>query len=196
MRSKYKLVFLGDQNVGKTTLISQFVYNQVDKNYEPTIGIDFLTKKIDVDDKEVKLQLWDTAGQEKFHSIISSYARDSFLAIILFDVGNKSTFLKIDRWINDLIRIHDKEKKIKVLIVGNKIDLVGEEELKRMSAKAGLKAKYHDGIYVPSSAVTHEGIKLVISTITDLVRADIEKQTVEAENRGLVGNISKRGGCC
>ena len=93
-------------------------------------------------------------------------------------------------------QLHDKEKKIKVLIVGNKIDLVGEEELKRMSAKAGLKAKYHDGIYVPSSAVTHEGIKLVISTITDLVRADIEKQTVEAENRGLVGNISKRGGCC
>lgn len=196
MRSKYKLVFLGDQNVGKTTLISQFVYRHVDKNYEPTIGIDFLTKKIDVDDSEVKLQLWDTAGQEKFHSIISSYARDSFLAVILFDIENESTFLKIDKWINDLIRIHDTEKKIKILLVGNKTDLADEEQIRKMSQKAEIKAKYHEGIYVPASAVSYEGIRLVIDTIIELVRADLAMEDVKVQKEDLVKNMIYKERCC
>lgn len=196
MRSKYKIVFLGDQNVGKTTLISQFVYRHVDKNYEPTIGIDFLTKKIEVDDSEVKLQLWDTAGQEKFHSIISSYARDSFLAVILFDIGNESTFLKIDKWINDLIRIHDTGKKIKILLVGNKTDLADEEQIKTMSQKAEMKAKYHEGVYVHSSAVSYEGIKPVVDTIIDLVREDLTKEDSGIQNEELVKNMSHKGACC
>jgi small GTP-binding protein len=196
MQSKYKLVFLGDQNVGKTTLISQFVYRDADKNYEPTIGIDFLTKKIEVDDKDIKLQLWDTAGQEKFYSIISSYARDSFLAVILFDVSNESTFLKIDKWVNDLIRVHDPEKKIKVLIVGNKTDLVGADELKAISAKALTKAKQHGGTYVTASAMTYTGISAVIDTITDLVREDIEKNTGEPESRALVSKSTEGRRCC
>lgn len=196
MRSKYKLVFLGDQNVGKTTLISQFVYKQIDKHYEPTIGIDFLTKKVDVDDREVKLQLWDTAGQEKFHSIISSYARDSFLAVILFDVGNESTFLKIDKWITDLVRVHDAEKKIKVLIVGNKIDLVDAEVLSIVNKKAAVKARYHDGIYVPASAVKYEGIKLFIDTITELLREDLENRAESPYNSDAVKSVSIKKRCC
>lgn len=196
MRSKYKLVFLGDQNVGKTTLISQFVYRQIDKHYEPTIGIDFLTKKVDVDDKEVKLQLWDTAGQEKFHSIISSYARDSFLAIVLFDVGNESTFMKIDKWITDLVRVHDAEKKIKILIVGNKVDLVDVETLSIINKKAAVKARYHDGIYVPASAVTYEGIKLFVDTIIELLREDFESKAEGSRNADIVKKVSIKKRCC
>eukprot|EP00866_Antonospora_locustae_P000401 jgi/Antlo1/401/889 len=196
MRSKYKLVFLGDQNVGKTTLISQFVYRQIDKHYEPTIGIDFLTKKVDVDDKEVKLQLWDTAGQEKFHSIISSYARDSFLAIVLFDVGNESTFMKIDKWITDLVRVHDAEKKIKILIVGNKIDLVNAETLSIVNKKATVKARYHDGIYVPASAVTYEGIKLFVDTIIELLRVDLESRAEGSCNIDVVKKVTIKKRCC
>lgn len=196
MRSKYKLVFLGDQNVGKTTLISQFVYRQIDKHYEPTIGIDFLTKKVDVDEKEVKLQLWDTAGQEKFHSIISSYARDSFLAIVLFDVGNESTFMKIDKWITDLVRVHDAEKKIKILIVGNKIDLVDAETLSIVNKKATVKARYHDGIYVPASAVSYEGIKLFVDTIIELLREDLESRAEGSCNTEIVKKAAIKKRCC
>lgn len=196
MQSKYKLVFLGDQNVGKTTLISQFVYRDADKNYEPTIGIDFLTKKIEVDDKDVKLQLWDTAGQEKFHSIISSYARDSFLAVVLFDVANESTFLKIDRWVNDLIRVHDAEKKIKVLIVGNKADLVDAKELEAIGVRATAKAKQHSGTYVTASAVSYEGISAVIDAITELIKADLAKGARGPESSALVPGAAERRRCC
>ena len=73
--AKYKLVFLGDQGVGKTSIITRFMYDSFDKNYQATIGIDFLSKTMYLEDRTVRLQLWDTAGQERFRSLIPSYIR-------------------------------------------------------------------------------------------------------------------------
>src|SRR5574343_888373 len=89
---KYKLVFLGDIYVGKTSIINQFMYENFDNNYQATIGIDFLSKTLNIGDKSMRLQLWDTAGQERFRSLIPNYIRDSSAAIIVFDVTNKQTF--------------------------------------------------------------------------------------------------------
>merc|ERR1711975_168330 len=75
--SKYKLVFLGEQAVGKTSIITRFMYDTFDNNYQATIGIDFLSKTMYLEDRTVRLQLWDTAGQERFRSLIPSYIRDS-----------------------------------------------------------------------------------------------------------------------
>ena len=72
---KYKVVFLGDQSVGKTSIILRFMHDTFDPNYQATIGIDFLSKTMVVDDKMVRLQLWDTAGQERFKSLIPSYIK-------------------------------------------------------------------------------------------------------------------------
>merc|ERR1719461_1827128 len=82
--SKYKLVFVGDSNVGKTSIISRFMYDHFDSNYDATIGIDFLAKTHTVGDKTVRLQLWDTAGQERFRSLIPSYIRDSSVAVVVY----------------------------------------------------------------------------------------------------------------
>mmetsp|Transcript_5111 Transcript_5111/g.2875 ORF Transcript_5111/g.2875 Transcript_5111/m.2875 type:complete len:97 (-) Transcript_5111:1000-1290(-) len=87
--AKYKLVFLGDQSVGKTSIINRFVYDTFDANYGPTIGIDFLSKTINLDDRVVRLQLWDTAGQERFRGLIPSYIRDSSVAVAVYDVTNR-----------------------------------------------------------------------------------------------------------
>ena len=67
---RYKLVFLGEQGVGKTCIINRFVYDSFDRNYQATIGIDFLSKTMYLEDRTVRLQLWDTAGQERFRSLI------------------------------------------------------------------------------------------------------------------------------
>ena len=75
--AKYKLVFLGDQSVGKTSIITRFMYDNFDRHYQATIGIDFLSKTMYLEDRTVRLQLWDTAGQERFRSLIPSYIRDS-----------------------------------------------------------------------------------------------------------------------
>mmetsp|Transcript_27998 Transcript_27998/g.37930 ORF Transcript_27998/g.37930 Transcript_27998/m.37930 type:complete len:88 (+) Transcript_27998:48-311(+) len=86
---KYKIVFLGDQSVGKTSLILRFTENTFDSKYQATIGIDFLTKTLFVDDKMVRLQLWDTAGQERFRSLIPSYIKDSSVAVVCYDITNR-----------------------------------------------------------------------------------------------------------
>ena len=99
MQVKYKIVFLGDQSVGKTSLILRFTQDTFDGNYQvflcfhltlqATIGIDFLSKTMYVDDKMVRLQLWDTAGQERFRSLIPSYIKDSSVAVVVYDITSK-----------------------------------------------------------------------------------------------------------
>ncbi|KAL0346513.1 UNVERIFIED_CONTAM: Ras-related protein RAb [Sesamum calycinum] len=100
--AKYKLVFLGDQSVGKTSIITRFMYDKFDNTYQATIGIDFLSKTMYLEDRTVRLQLWDTAGQERFRSLIPSYIRDSSVAVIVYDVaivcfGEKFKRKKLER---------------------------------------------------------------------------------------------------
>ena len=87
--TKYKLVFLGDQSVGKTSIVTRFMYDTFDSSYQATIGIDFLSKTMYLEDRTVRLQLWDTAGQERFRSLIPSYIRDSSVAVIVYDITSK-----------------------------------------------------------------------------------------------------------
>eukprot|EP00004_Rigifila_ramosa_P013800 TRINITY_DN3085_c0_g1_i3.p1 TRINITY_DN3085_c0_g1~~TRINITY_DN3085_c0_g1_i3.p1 ORF type:complete len:123 (-),score=18.65 TRINITY_DN3085_c0_g1_i3:375-743(-) len=91
--AKYKLVFLGDQSVGKTSIITRFMYDSFENTYQATIGIDFLSKTLYLDDRTVRLQLWDTAGQERFRSLIPSYIRDSSVAIIVYDITSSLFFI-------------------------------------------------------------------------------------------------------
>lgn len=84
---KFKLVFLGEQSVGKTSLITRFMYDSFDNTYQATIGIDFLSKTMYLEDRTVRLQLWDTAGQERFRSLIPSYIRDSTVAVVVYAWG-------------------------------------------------------------------------------------------------------------
>lgn len=106
--AKYKLVFLGDQGVGKTSIITRFMYDSFDKNYQvsssvcggvnsfqATIGIDFLSKTMYLDDRTVRLQLWDTAGQERFRSLIPSYIRDSSVAVVVYDITSESNNISL-----------------------------------------------------------------------------------------------------
>ncbi|WAR28552.1 RAB6-like protein, partial [Mya arenaria] len=83
---KFKLVFLGEQSVGKTSLITRFMYDSFDNTYQATIGIDFLSKTMYLEDRTIRLQLWDTAGQERFRSLIPSYIRDSSVAVVVYDI--------------------------------------------------------------------------------------------------------------
>ena len=95
-------VFLGDQSVGKTSVITRFMYDKFESNYAATIGIDFLSKTVYLEERTVRLQLWDTAGQERFRSLIPSYIRDSSAAVVVYDVTNRQSFLNTTRWIEEV----------------------------------------------------------------------------------------------
>jgi small GTP-binding protein len=88
--TRFKIVVLGDVAVGKSSLISRFVDNRFKGDYEPSIGVDFASKSIKYNDKIIKLQIWDTAGQEKYKSLIPSYIRGSNIIFVMYDITSKS----------------------------------------------------------------------------------------------------------
>lgn len=140
--AKYKLVFLGDQSVGKTSIITRFMYDNFDRHYQATIGIDFLSKTMYLEDRTVRLQLWDTAGQERFRSLIPSYIRDSSVAVVVYDVTNRLSFGNTSKWIDDVRA--ERGNDVVICLVGNKTDLgndkrqVSTEEGEERAAKDGL----------------------------------------------------------
>jgi Ras-related protein Rab-6A len=118
---KYKIVFLGDLGVGKTSIINQFINNTFDATHQPTIGIDFLSKTVYLDDRTIRLQLWDTAGQERFRALIPSYIRDCSAAVIIYDVTSVDSFGNLDKWIDDVRK--ERGPDANIIMVGNKTDL-------------------------------------------------------------------------
>ncbi|EIM24273.1 GTP-binding protein ryh1 [Wallemia mellicola CBS 633.66] len=122
---KFKLVFLGEQSVGKTSLITRFMYDTFDKTYQATIGIDFLSKTMYLDDRTIRLQLWDTAGQERFRSLIPSYIRDSSVAVVVYDVSNKNSYDNTSKWIEEVKQ--ERGDDVIIVLVGNKVDLSEKE---------------------------------------------------------------------
>ncbi|MCJ1469454.1 Ras- protein Rab-6B [Pseudocyphellaria aurata] len=152
---KFKLVFLGEQSVGKTSLITRFMYDSFDNMYQATIGIDFLSKTMYLEDRTVRLQLWDTAGQERFRSLIPSYIRDSSVAVVVYDISSLKSFQNTRKWVDDVRG--ERGNDVIIVLVGNKTDLgdkrevtqqMGEEEAKRCgalfvetSAKVGANVK-------------------------------------------------------
>jgi Ras-related protein Rab-6A len=124
---KYKLVFLGDQGVGKTSIITRFMYDSFDTAYQATIGIDFLSKTMYLEDRTVRLQLWDTAGQERFRSLIPSYIRDSSVAVIVYDITNRKSFANTSKWIEDVRA--ERGDDVVIILVGNKTDMAERRQV-------------------------------------------------------------------
>jgi len=154
---KYKLVFIGDQSVGKTSIISSFMYDTFDAHYASTIGIDFVSKSVPVDDGTVRLQLWDTAGQERFRSLIPSYIRDSHVAVVVFDITNKETFNSTAKWIADVRA--QRGNDVVIVLVGNKTDLASSRQV--TSAEIEACANEQDIMFIETSAKEGFNIKLL-----------------------------------
>mmetsp|Transcript_58048 Transcript_58048/g.121320 ORF Transcript_58048/g.121320 Transcript_58048/m.121320 type:complete len:217 (-) Transcript_58048:9-659(-) len=159
--AKYKLVFLGDQSVGKTSIITRFMYDKFDSTYQATIGIDFLSKTMYLDDRVVRLQLWDTAGQERFRSLIPSYIRDSSVAVIVFDVTNKESFENTGKWIDEVRQ--ERGEDVIVAMVGNKTDLAEKRRVTREEAEE--RARKLKVIYVETSAKAGLNVKSLFRTL-------------------------------
>ena len=140
--AKYKLVFLGDQSVGKTSIITRFMYDNFDRHYQATIGIDFLSKTMYLEDRTVRLQLWDTAGQERFRSLIPSYIRDSSVAVVVYDVTNRASFVNTTKWVEDVRA--ERGSDVVICLVGNKTDLGNDK--RQVSTEEGEEKASKDGL--------------------------------------------------
>jgi len=165
---KYKLVFLGDQAVGKTSIITRFMYDTFDSTYQATIGIDFLSKTMYLEDRTVRLQLWDTAGQERFRSLIPSYIRDSSVAVVVYDVTNRTSFLNTGTWIEDVRT--ERGNDVVIMLVGNKTDLGDKRSVSIEEGEA--KAKEYDILFIETSAKLGFNIKALFRKVASALGVD------------------------
>ncbi|MCQ2818218.1 MAG: GTP-binding protein [archaeon] len=130
---RHKIVFVGDPNTGKTSLMHRLLSNTFKEEYESTIGVDFYTKTIKHNDTIFKLQLWDTAGQEKYKALIPSYIRGSSIIFILYDITNDSSFENVNKWLTFMNEEIDPNTT-KVVLIGNKNDLEENRKVKKETA--------------------------------------------------------------
>lgn len=156
-----KIVLLGDQSVGKTSLITRFMYDTFDNTYQATIGIDFLSKTMYLEDRTVRLQLWDTAGQERFRSLIPSYIRDSSVAIVVFDITNRQSFLSTTKWIDDVRS--ERGNDVIIVLVGNKADLSDKRQVTLEEATA--KSTQLNIMFMETSAKAGHNVKSLFKKI-------------------------------
>ena len=130
----FKIIIIGDQGVGKSCLSIKASRNYFEDFYSPTVGFEFVSFNVRIEDKNIKLQIWDTCGQEVYRSLISSFYRSASLAIMVYSIDNDDSFNNIEKWLNDVKT--QSNPNIKIFLIGNKADL---EDKRKVSREAGEK---------------------------------------------------------
>lgn len=175
----FKVVLVGDAKVGKSVLLSRFADNQFTESYVSTIGVDFKNKTIELDNnKKIKLQLWDTAGHERFRAIISSYYRGSSGILLVFDVNDEKSFNNVKVWKDDITQ---RVPEANIILVGNKCDdddasprVVSKERAEALAKELGIP-------YIETSAKTGHNVE---NCFVQLARAAYERLLAVVEQKG------------
>ena len=189
---KYKLIFLGDQSVGKSCILNRFLNDTFTEDYQATIGLDFQSKNVQIENQDIHLLLYDTAGQEKFRSLIPMYTRDANIVLLVYDISNRDSFSHLPDWLKDLTNVNFDE--VIFAIVANKIDLSGKREV---TAEEGQKfADEHNFIFQEISAKTGTGFsELFYKNIFEKIRTKFRPsgQQPASEINDIKFNIEQDG---
>jgi len=135
-----KIVIVGDSGVGKSNILTRFTNDDFNQESKATVGVDLASRTLKIDDKTIKLHIWDAAGQEKFKSITAAYYKGAKGAMIVYDISKKESFNSIGKWYQEVREYGDKN--MSVILIGNKSDLillrsVEVEELNEKSKQLG-----------------------------------------------------------
>ncbi|XP_015791315.1 ras-related protein Rab-39B [Tetranychus urticae] len=169
----FRIILIGDSSVGKSTLLKVFTKSNFTDEGEPTVGVDYFATIVDLTNGlRVRLQAWDTAGQEKFRSITKSYYRNSVGALLLFDVTRRSSFDHLIDWLFD-VRRHIEPSKAVYQIVGCKIDLENEREISTEEGQAF--ADFHSIKYIETSAKTRQNVDQAFKMISEQIYAKLRR---------------------
>lgn len=184
----FKIILIGDANVGKTCLVKRFAKGFFAPSQGPTIGVDFTIRTVEVDGEKVKLQVWDTAGQERFRSVTHSYYHNADGVIITYDITNRKSFENLQQhWLDDVHRF--TSKKVLMYIVGNKNDLLHKREVDFRSAEK--IAENEDCTAMETSAKEADNVEnLFMSMATQLKRNIKSAEATETKGIATDGNPS------
>ena len=194
-----KILILGDMSVGKTTLLLKYIDNYTPELYISTLGIDYKTKNIVYNNTNIILQIWDTAGQEKFQVVTKSFVKGSDGIIYMYDITQKQSFINIKRWLEDT---EDYSLRAKKIIVGNKIDMEERREVTEEMKNKLLNEIDIDLVEISAKKdrnVNEVFDKLVKIIIGDLTKEDIIKKfgrTMSVSSLNSVDIMKKKKKCC
>ncbi len=163
----FKVVLVGDAEVGKTSLTTRFAYGTFTDGYISTLGVDFIVKSIPIDNYIIKLQAWDTAGQERYSGVRPIYYRGAKGALLVFDITMRQSFVNVEKWFNQIRKYSGAD--VPIVLVGNKLDLsesrvVSTDEVRVYSAQKEM-------IYFETSAKTDYAVTDVFKNLAELILA-------------------------
>ena len=178
---KLKIILVGEVSVGKKSIVGRYINNNFDEFYKCTIQAEQQTKIIKEDENtSIKMNIWDTARQEKFLSLTRQYYLNCQGAIIVFDLTKKKSFEKISNWIKDIKEYGNDDTLI--IILGNKSDLTGEREVFPEEIKNKLKEFNEDYLYYEVSAKNGNNISMAFDKLKKLIMENMNKKE-EKENK-------------
>ena len=181
----FKIVLIGDSGVGKSNLLSRFTRNEFDLESRTTIGVEFATRSIPVENKTVKAQIWDTAGQERFRAITNAYYRGAVGALLVYDIAKHMTYESVERWLKEL-KDH-ADANIVVMLVGNKCDLKHLRAVPTEEAQAF--ADKNELIFIETSALestnVEDAFKSIVNEIFQLVHTNRQNDSPDLMDKAI-----------
>lgn len=202
----FKVVLIGDSGVGKSNLLSRFTRNEFSLESKSTIGVEFATRSIRVDDKIIKAQIWDTAGQERYRAITSAYYRGAVGALVVYDTTRHVTFENVERWLKEL-RDHS-DSNIVIMLVGNKADLRHLRAISTEDAKTF--AEKENTYFMETSALEATNVEDSFTEVLTQIYHVVSRKALDIGNdpgalpKGQTINVGskddvsavKKVGCC
>lgn len=204
----FKYIIIGDTGVGKSCLLLQFTDKRFQPVHDLTIGVEFGARMVNIDNKQIKLQIWDTAGQESFRSITRSYYRGAAGALLVYDITRRDTFKHLSVWLEEA-RQHSQSNMV-IMLIGNKNDLehrraVSFEEGKAFADANGL-------IFMETSAKTAFNVETAFINTAEKIHENIASGVIDVSNeshgikvgmaasgpgsRSDKNGGARNGGCC
>ncbi|CAL8081956.1 unnamed protein product [Calicophoron daubneyi] len=220
---QFRVIIIGDSMVGKSSILRTFVEGNFSNLCDPTVGVDFYTRTVRLScDKYVKLQLWDTAGQEKYRSIAKSYYRNCVGVLIMFDITDRETFEHVPGWYEEALCSIRCPTPV-FLIVGHKADRSAERQVTKFEGEC-LAQRLGDHLYIETSSLSGQNIEKTFEILSENIYSNLKRGVYEqitstgdwdgikvVQNAALAASIAKqslrvrdgdseasssRGGCC
>jgi Ras-related protein Rab-2A len=194
----FKVIIIGDSGVGKSCFFMQFTEGDFKDDHNVTIGVEYGARLLNVGNKLVKLELWDTAGQEAFRAITRSFYRNANGVVLMYDLTRLESFENLEDWLREVKT--NSASDISVLLVGNMLDLADEErEVDKETAQKFVNDNKLDG-FIEASAKTSDNVNAAFIKIAEILQkkhpGKVEPKTIPAIQIKTTQPTKKKKGCC